>query len=267
MGSSRKFGMAMAQCINCGKGGKCGDGGQRGEGGGDVLLNAWSSSTTPGRKRETPGRLATAADAVARGGVITIRINQEESAELKHMLRAGREYNEMRRAKCANRKDQNENDVRNCGVNDDESDQDKFKLVEPRLQCLAAFLCQASHSPMTSSSSSRRVTIQRYYKDLIATATDAAMMEKFLMDIQMFMIVQRRDRRGVNRNTRKWVKFFCDIKDDDLRKAVVETLMVCNSASVIPSPYSTAATLNYIRRQRGNSRANSTALAGDSLSQ
>ena len=259
MGSSRKFGMAMAQCI------KCGDGGQRGEGGGDVLLNAWSSSPTPGRKRETPGRLATAADAVARGGVITIRINQEESAEIQHMLRAGREYNEMRRAKFSNRKDQNENDVRNCGVNDDESDQDKFKLVEPRLQLLAAFLCQASHSSMTSSSS-RRVTIQRYYKDLIAS--DAAMMETFLTNIQMFKLVQRRDRRGVNRNTRKWVKFCFDIKDDDLRKAVVETLMVCNSASVIPSPYSTRATLNYVRRrQRGNSRANKPALADVSLSQ
>ena len=85
-----------------------------------------------------------------------------------------------------------------------------------------------------ASSSSRRVTIQRYYKDLIAS--DAAMMETFLTNIQMFKLVQRRDRRGVNRNTRKWVKFCFDIKDDDLRKAVVETLMVCNSASVIPSP-------------------------------
>jgi hypothetical protein len=151
-------------------------------------------------------RVAQGTKAAARGGVIAIMVERYESAEIEHVLLAGSEYS------------------------DAVADQEK-PLAPPRLQFLAAFMCCAIHSPMSSSATIE--TFQRYYDDLMVAALDVrgAQWEQFLTRVRKFKVTKP---SGWCKHTTNMVKFLCDIGDVVLRQAVVATVMQYKSAKVLP---------------------------------
>ena len=192
-----------------GAGGQAGSGGKGGSGGGDAsrrVLRRRKQKVMRRGERETAARVAQGTKAAARGGVIAIMVERYESAEIEHVLLAGSEYS------------------------DAVADQEK-PLAPPRLQFLAAFMCCAIHSPMSSSATIE--TFQRYYDDLMVAALDVrgAQWEQFLTSVRKFKVTKP---SGWCKHTTNMVKFLCDIGDDVLRQAVVATVMKYKSAKLLP---------------------------------
>jgi hypothetical protein len=192
-----------------GAGGQAGSGGKGGSGGGDAsrrVLRRRKQKVMRRGERETAARVAQGTKAAARGGVIAIMVERYESAEIEHVLLAGSEYS------------------------DAVADQEK-PLAPPRLQFLAAFMCCAIHSPMSSSATIE--TFQRYYDDLMVAALDVrgAQWEQFLTSVRKFKVTKP---SGWCKHTTNMVKFLCDIGDVVLRQAVVATVMQYKSAKVLP---------------------------------
>jgi len=144
-------------------------------------------------------------------------LERYESAEIEHVLLAGAEYSNLSNAPGRT--------IRVGGV--------QKPLAPPRLQFLAAFMCCAIYSPMTSSAAIE--TFQRYHEDLIAAALNVrgAQWEQFLTGVRKFKVTKPTGqlRRAPNGNM---VKFVCDIGDDVLRQAVVATVMKYKSAKLVP---------------------------------
>ena len=178
-----------------------------------------------GRRR----RVAKGANAVARGGVIAIMVERYESAEIEHVLLAGAEYRNLSNAPGRREKIDRE-EHRSCGVDTDEADQEK-PLAPPRLQFLAAFMCCAIYSPMSSSATIE--TFQRYPEDLMVAALNVrgAQWEQFLTGVRKFKVTKP---TGWCKHTTNMVKFLCDIGDVVLRQAVVATVMKYKSAKLLP---------------------------------
>ena len=178
-----------------------------------------------GRRR----RVAKGANAVARGGVIAIMVERYESAEIEHVLLAGAEYSNLSNAP-GRRENIDREEHRSCGVDTDEADQEK-PLAPPRLQFLAAFMCCAIYSPMSSSATIE--TFQRYHEDLMVAALNVrgAQWEQFLTGVRKFKVTKP---TGWCKHTTNMVKFLCDIGDDVLRQAVVATVMKYKSAKLLP---------------------------------
>jgi hypothetical protein len=187
-----------------------GAGGQAGSGGKGFasrrVLRRRKQKVMRRGERETAARVAQGTKAAARGGVIAIMVERYESAEIEHVLLAGSEYS------------------------DAVADQEKT-LAPPRLQFLAAFMCCAIHSPMSSSATIE--TFQRYYDDLMVAALDVrgAQWEQFLTSVRKFKVTKP---SGWCKHTTNMVKFLCDIGDVVLRQAVVATVMQYKSAKVLP---------------------------------
>jgi hypothetical protein len=187
-----------------------GAGGQAGSGGKGFasrrVLRRRKQKVMRRGERETAARVAQGTKAAARGGVIAIMVERYESAEIEHVLLAGSEYS------------------------DAVADQEK-PLAPPRLQFLAAFMCCAIHSPMSSSATIE--TFQRYYDDLMVAALDVrgAQWEQFLTSVRKFKVTKP---SGWCKHTTNMVKFLCDIGDVVLRQAVVATVMQYKSAKVLP---------------------------------
>jgi hypothetical protein len=187
-----------------------GAGGQAGSGGKGFasrrVLRRRKQKVMRRGERETAARVAQGTKAAARGGVIAIMVERYESAEIEHVLLAGSEYS------------------------DAVADQEK-PLAPPRLQFLAAFMCCAIHSPMSSSATIE--TFQRYYDDLMVAALDVrgAQWEQFLTRVRKFKVTKP---SGWCKHTTNMVKFLCDIGDVVLRQAVVATVMQYKSAKVLP---------------------------------
>ena len=206
-------------------GGKVGSGGK---GVGDASVRFERPWLTLQEERETVARVAKGTNAAAGGGVITIMLERYESAEIEHVLLAGAEYSNLSNAPGRKKIDREEH--RSCGVDTDEADQQK-PLAPPRLQFLAAFMCCAIYSPMTSSAAIE--TFQRYHEDLIAAALNVrgAQWEQFLTGVRKFKVTKP---IGWCKHTTNMVKFICDIGDDVLRQAVVATVMKYKSAKLVP---------------------------------
>ena len=194
-----------------GAGGQAGSGGKGGSGGGDSY---WRGLR---RSKQRAARVSKGANAAAGGGVVAIMLERYESAEIEHVLLAGAEYSNLSNAPGRT--------IRVGGV--------QKPLAPPRLQFLAAFMCCAIYSPMTSSAAIE--TFQRYHEDLIAAALNVrgAQWEQFLTGVRKFKVTKPTGqlRRAPNGNM---VKFVCDIGDDVLRQAVVATVMKYKSAKLVP---------------------------------
>ena len=215
----------------CGAGGQAGSGGKGGSGGGDASRRGLRRSKQRVMRRgegETAARVAKGAKAAARGGVIAIMVERYESAEIEHVLLAGAEYSNLSNAPGRKKIDREEH--RSCGVDTDEADQQK-PLAPPRLQFLAAFMCCAIYSPMSSSATIE--TFQRYHEDLMVAALSVrgAQWEQFLTGVRKFKVTKP---TGWCKHTTNMVKFICDIGDDVLRQAVVATVMKYKSAKLLP---------------------------------
>ena len=215
----------------CGAGGQAGSGGKGGSGGGDASRRGLRRSKQRVMRRgegETAARVAKGAKAAARGGVIAIMVERYESAEIEHVLLAGAEYSNLSNAPGRKKIDREEH--RSCGVDTDEADQQK-PLAPPRLQFLAAFMCCAIYSPMSSSATIE--TFQRYHEDLMVAALNVrgAQWEQFLTGVRKFKVTKP---TGWCKHTTNMVKFICDIGDDVLRQAVVATVMKYKSAKLLP---------------------------------
>ena len=206
-----------------GAGGQAGSGGKGGSGGG----GKGGSGGRFGRGRRR--RVAKGANAVARGGVIAIMVERYESAEIEHVLLAGAEYSNLSNAP-GRRENIDREEHRSCGVDTDEADQEK-PLAPPRLQFLAAFMCCAIYSPMSSSATIE--TFQRYHEDLMVAALNVrgAQWEQFLTGVRKFKVTKP---TGWCKHTTNMVKYLCDIGDDVLRQAVVATVMKYKSAKLLP---------------------------------
>ena len=192
-----------------GAGGQAGSGGKGGSGGGDAsrrVLRRRKQKVMRRCERETAARVAQGTKAAARGGVIAIMVERYESAEIEHVLLAGSEYS------------------------DAVADQEK-PLAPPRLQFLAAFMCCAIYSPMSSSATIE--TFQRYHEDLMVAALNVrgAQWEQFLTGVRKFKVTKP---SGWCKHTTNMVKFLCDIGDVVLRQAVVATVMKYKSAKLLP---------------------------------
>ena len=220
-----------------GAGGQAGSGGKGGSGGGDASrrgLRRSKQRVMRRGERETAARVAKGAKAAARGGVIAIMVERYESAEIEHVLLAGSEYStrvaDLSRQTRRRRKEIDREEHRSCGVDTDEADQEK-PLAPPHLQFLAAFMCCAIYSPMSSSAAIE--TFQRYHEDLIAAALNVrgAQWEQFLTGVRKFKVTKP---TGWCKHTTNMVKFLCDIGDDVLRQAVVATVMKYKSAKLLP---------------------------------
>ena len=201
-----------------GAGGQAGSGGKGGSGGGDASRQGLRRSKQRVMRRgegETAARVAKGANAAARGGVIAIMVERYASAEIEHVLLAGAEYSNLSNAPGRT--------IRVGGV--------QKPLAPPRLQFLAAFMCCAIYSPMTSSAAIE--TFQRYHEDLMVAALNVrgAQWEQFLTGVRKFKVTKP---TGWCKHTTNMVKFVCDIGDDVLRQAVVATVMKYKSAKLVP---------------------------------
>ena len=215
-----------------GAGGQAGSGGKGGSGGGDAsrrVLRRRKQKVMRRGERETAARVAQGTKAAARGGVIAIMVERYESAEIEHVLLAGAEYSNLSNAP-GRRENIDREEHRSCGVDTDEADQEK-PLAPPRLQFLAAFMCCAIYSPMSSSATIE--TFQRYHEDLMVAALNVrgAQWEQFLTGVRKFKVTKP---TGWCKHTTNMVKFLCDIGDDVLRQAVVATVMKYKSAKLLP---------------------------------
>ena len=215
-----------------GAGGQAATGGKGGSGGGDASQRGLRRSKQRVMRRgegETAARVAKRANAAARGGVIAIMVERYESAEIEHVLLAGAEYSNLSNVP-ERKKNIDREEHRSCGVDTDEADQEK-PLAPPRLQFLAAFMCCAIYSPMSSSATIE--TFQRYHEDLMVAALNVrgAQWEQFLTGVRKFKVTKP---TGWCKHTANMVKFVCDIGDDVLRQAVVATVMKYKSVKLVP---------------------------------
>ena len=202
------------------------------EGGGDASRRDLRLIKLRGLRRgeeAAAARVANGAIAAARGGVIAIMVERYESAEIEHVLLASAEYGNLCKAQGRRKKIDRE-EHRSCGVDTDEADQEK-PLAPPHLQFLAAFMCCAIYSPMSSSATIE--TFQRYHEDLMVAALNVrgAQWKQFLTSVRKFTV--KKPTGGCKHITNK-VKFVCDIGDDVLRQAVVATVMKYKSAKLVP---------------------------------
>jgi hypothetical protein len=88
----------------------------------------------------------------------------------------------------------------------------------------------AMNLPTNSSMSSE--TFRRYHKDLINA--DRVELKSFLSDVRCFKVKKP---VGWYKHISTQVKLECDIKDDTLRKVVVETVMKYKSAELVRPHY------------------------------
>ena len=206
-----------------GAGGQAGSGGKGGSGGGDSY---WRGLR---RSKQRAARVSKGANAAAGGGVVAIMLERYESAEIEHVLLAGAEYSNLSNVP-ERKKNIDREEHRSCGVDTDEADQEK-PLAPPRLQFLAAFMCCAIYSPMSSSATIE--TFKRYHEDLMVAALNVrgAQWEQFLTGVRKFKVTKP---TGWCKHTANMVKFVCDIRDDVLRQAVVATVMKYKSAKLVP---------------------------------
>ena len=215
-----------------GAGGQAGSGGKGGSGGGDASrrdLRLIKLRVMRRGEEATAARVANGAIAAARGGVIAIMVERYESAEIEHVFTAGAEYSNLSNA-AGRRKKIDREEHRSCGVDTDEADQEK-PLAPSRLQFLAAFMCCAIYSPMSSSATIE--TFKRYHEDLMVAALNVrgAQWKQFLTSVRKFTVEKP---TGWCKHITNKVKFVCDIGDDVLRQAVVATVMKYKSAKLVP---------------------------------
>ena len=206
-----------------GAGGQAGSGGKGGSGGGDAY---WRGLR---RSKQRAARVAKGANAAAGGGAIAIMMERYESAEIEHVLLASAEYSNLCKARGRIKKIDRE-EHRSCGLDTNEADQ-KTPLAPPHLQFLAAFMCCAIYSPMSSSATIE--TFKRYHEDLMVAALNVrgAQWKQFLTSVRKFTVEKP---IGWCKHITNKVKFVCDIGDDVLRQAVVATVMKYKSAKLVP---------------------------------